>query len=131
MDLTKLYATVCRERHILPSVRHLLGQMASATMFSKIDANSEFHQIPLSKRSQLLPTFITHFKQFADQRLPFGITSGLKLFQREMQTTLEGIDGVVCLMDGIVVYGWNQVEHRQRLETVLAKLKELGINLNG
>ena len=48
VDLTKLNAVVCRERHILPLVEHLLGQVTRATMFSKIDANSGFYQIPLS-----------------------------------------------------------------------------------
>ena len=130
VDLTKLNAAVCRERHILPSVEHLLGQMAGASVFSKIDANSGFHQIPLSKRSQLLTTFITPFGRFAYQRLPFGITSGPELFQREMQNTLEGLGGVVCLMDDIVVYGQNRAEHDQRLEAVLNKLHKSGITLN-
>ena len=63
------------ERHILPSVVHLLGHMVGVMIFSKIDAKSGSHQIPLSKRSQLLTTFITLFGRFAYQRLPFGITS--------------------------------------------------------
>ena len=56
VDLTKL-----NERHILPSVEHLIGQMVGATIFSKIGAYSGFHQIPLSKTSKLLTTFITPF----------------------------------------------------------------------
>ena len=35
VDLTKLNTAVCRECHILPSVDHILGQMAGATVFSK------------------------------------------------------------------------------------------------
>ena len=79
----------------MPSVENVLGQMTGATMFSKIDATSWFHQIPLSKRSQLLTTFITPFECFAYQKLPFGITSDPELF--------EDLDSVVCLMDDIVV----------------------------
>lgn len=130
VDLTKLNAAVRRERHILPSVDHILGQMAGASVFSKIDANSGFHQILLSKASQLLTTFITPFGRFAYQRLPFGICSGPELFQREMQQTLEGLDGVVCLMDDVVVYGRDQAEHDERLHATLTKLMDSGITLN-
>ena len=130
VDLTKLNAAVRRERHILPSVEHLLGQMSGARVFSKIDANSGFHQIPLSQSSQLLTTFITPFGRYAYQRLPFGISSGPELFQREMSRILEGLEGVVCLMDDVVIFGRSQDEHDKRLRTALDALVLSGITLN-
>ena len=42
VDLTKLNAKECRERHVLPSVETLLGQLSGAKYFSKLDANSGF-----------------------------------------------------------------------------------------
>ena len=47
VDFTKLNEAVQRERHMLPSVEPILGQLAGACIFSKIDTNSGFHQIPL------------------------------------------------------------------------------------
>lgn len=41
-DLTKLNEAVKRERHILPSVEHTLGQLEGAQVFSKLDANLSF-----------------------------------------------------------------------------------------
>lgn len=61
VDLTKLNNSVKREHHMLPSVEHSLGQLEGAKIFSKLDANSGFWQIPLSKESALLTTFITPF----------------------------------------------------------------------
>ena len=58
VDLTKLNESVCRERHILPSVEHTLAQLGGAKVFTKLDANSGFWQIELSKESALLTTFI-------------------------------------------------------------------------
>ena len=130
VDLTHLNKAVLRERHILPSVDHTLGQMAGAKVFSKIDANSGFHQIPLSDRSKLLTTFITPYGRFAYNRLPFGISSGPELFQRIMSRLLENLDGVVCLMDDVVVYGCDQAEHDLRLQQALHKLAQTGITLN-
>ena len=43
---------------MLPSVHHTLGQLGDAEVFTKLDANSGFHQIPLKLSSQLLATLI-------------------------------------------------------------------------
>ena len=48
VDLTKLNQSVCRERHLLPAVEQTLAQLDGAKVFSKLDANSGFWQIPLS-----------------------------------------------------------------------------------
>ena len=91
VDLTQLNKCVKRERHILPSVDHTLAQLSNAKIFSKIDANSGFWQIELSKQSSLLTTFITPFGRFCFNRLPFGISSAPELFQKRMSFALEGL----------------------------------------
>ena len=63
-DLTELNRSVMREKHPLPSVEHTLGQLAGAKIFSKLDANAGFWQIPLSEESSLLTTFITPFGRY-------------------------------------------------------------------
>ena len=75
VDLTRLNESVRRERHPLPAVEQTLAQLAGVRVFSKLDANSGFWQIPLAKESALLTTFITPFGRFCFNRLPFGITS--------------------------------------------------------
>ena len=76
VDLTKLNENVCRERHILPSVDYTLAQPVEAKVQSKLqcklDANSGFWQIELSKESALLTTFIIPFGQFCLNSLPLG-----------------------------------------------------------
>ena len=58
-DFMKLNHSIQRERHILPSVEHLLANIGNAMVFSKLDANRGFHQIPLAEASLRLTTFIT------------------------------------------------------------------------
>uniref|UniRef100_A0A3B1IHV4 ribonuclease H n=1 Tax=Astyanax mexicanus TaxID=7994 RepID=A0A3B1IHV4_ASTMX len=130
VDLTKLNNAVKRERHILPSVEHTLGQLEGAKIFSKLDANSGFWQIPLSKNSALLTTFISPFGRFCFNRLCFGISSAPEHFQKRMSQILEGLEGVLCHMDDILVFGTTQTEHDQRLYAVLKKLQKAGITLN-
>ena len=75
VDLSKLNESVQRERLLLPSVDHTLGQLQGAKFFSKLDANSGFWQISLAEESAPITTFITPFGRFWFNRLPFGITS--------------------------------------------------------
>jgi hypothetical protein len=51
VDLTKLNESVRRERHPLLAVDQVLVQLSGATTFSKMDANSDFWQVPLSPES--------------------------------------------------------------------------------
>ena len=81
VDLTKLDQSVCRVRYQLPAVEQILAQLTGATVFTKLDTNSGFWQIPLSPESALLTTFITPFGHFCFHRLPFIITSAPEYFQ--------------------------------------------------
>ena len=60
VDLKPLNQNVMREVHPLPRVDNTLAQLTGAKLFSKLDANSGFWQIPLSPTSRLLTTFIDH-----------------------------------------------------------------------
>ncbi|KAL7861729.1 hypothetical protein SRHO_G00131700 [Serrasalmus rhombeus] len=129
-DLTELNKSVLRERHPLPSVEHTLGQLAGARVFSKLDANSGFWQIPLSKESSLLTTFITPFGRYCYNRLCFGISSAPEHFQKRMTQLLEGLEGVLCQMDDVLIWGATQQQHDGRLRATLSRLQEAGVTLN-
>ena len=105
VDLKPLNESVLREVHPIPKVDDVLGKLAGATVFSKLDANSGFWQIPLAAESRLLTTFITPFGRYCFNKLPFGISSAPELFQKRMSKLLEGLDGVVCLMDDVLIFG--------------------------
>ncbi|UYV63522.1 hypothetical protein LAZ67_2004456 [Cordylochernes scorpioides] len=84
VDLSRLNEHVQREVHPMPVVEHMLGQLGEARFFSKLDANSGFHQIPLSPDCQHLTTFITPFGRYKYCRMPFGISLAPEYFQRIM-----------------------------------------------
>ena len=130
VDLKPLNESVLRETHPIPKVDETLAQLAGATVFSKLDANSGFWQIPLEKDSRLLTTFITPSGRYCFNKLPFGISSAPELFQRRMQKILEALEGVVCQMDDILVFGSNQAEHDSRLVAVMERLEENQVTLN-
>ena len=130
VDLTKLNTKVCRERHILPSVENTLAQLAGAKHFTKLDANSGFWQIEMEPDSAKFTTFLTPFGRYQFNRLPFGITSAPEHFHRRMNEILGDIEGAVCLIDDILIYGKTQSEHDQRLLSVLNRINKAGLTLN-
>ncbi len=130
VDLTHFKKWVRRERHILLAVDQTLAMLAGAKVFTKLDATSGFWQIPLSKESKLLTTFITPFGRYAFNRLPFGISLAPEHFQRRISQMLEGCEGVVCHADDILVYGEDMQKHDERLHCVLKILQEEGLTLN-
>ena len=130
VDLKPLNQSVLREIHPLPKVDETLAQLAGAKVFSKLDANSGFWQIPLLQPSRHLTTFITPMGRYCFNKLPFGISSAPEHFQRRMSELLTGLQGVLCHMDDILVFGRDDTEHNQRLEAVLKRVEEAGATFN-
>ncbi|UYV70935.1 K02A2.6-like [Cordylochernes scorpioides] len=130
VDLSRLNEHVQREVHPMPVVEHMLGQLGEARYFSKLDANSGFHQIPLSPDCQHLTTFITPFGRYKYCRMPFGISLAPEYFQRVMSKILQGMDGVMCYLDDILIFASDSKTHDRILRLVLRKLKEAKVTLN-
>ena len=47
-----------------------------------------------------------------------------------MSDILEGLDGVICQMDDILIHGRNHMEHDARVRAVLFRLQRAGLTLN-
>ena len=127
VDLKPLIESVQREVHPLPKVDETPARLVGAKIFSKLDANSRFWQISLTVSSWLLTTFITPSGRYCFNKLPFGISSAPEHFQKRMSTILRGLDGVVCQMEDVLVFGKDQAEHDERLTAVL---ESAGATLN-
>ena len=126
VDLTRLNQYVKQERHILPSIDHVMGQVGDAKIFSKLNANSEFYRTcPRVSKTHHVPFGMYYFN-----RLPFGITSAPEFFQKQLSEILRGCEGVVRLVDDVLVYDRNAEEHHGRLMAVLEILKNAGVTLD-
>ena len=130
VDLKALNENVLRECYPIPVVDDTLAQLSGATVFSKLDANSGFSQVPLSDESRLLTTFITPFGRYCFNKLPFGISSAPELFQCRMNVILNGLQGILCHMDDVLIYAATKEEHNKRLQAVLERLTAAGVTLN-
>ena len=130
VDLKRLNASVKREHFPLPTVEDTLSKVADSSLFSTIDANSGFWQIPLAESASKLTTFITPHGRFRFLRMPFGITSAPEIFQRRLQTLLEDVEGAEVFMDDVLVHGKTIGDHDKIFDTVRSKMASAGLTLN-
>ena len=130
VNLKPLNEDVLREAHPIPKVDEILAQLAGATIFRKLDANSGFWQIPLPPESRPLTKFITPSGRYYFNKLPFGIFSAPEVFQKRMKKILDGLPRVVCMIDDILVFGADKKEHDERLSAVMERLEAANVTLN-
>ena len=64
---------------------------------------------------------------FRYNRLPFGISSAPRIFQRVIENVLKGIPGVVAYIDDILLTGPTEEAHLQTLEEVLKRLEKTAL----
>ena len=130
VDYTELNKVVRREVYPMSHVEASLAKLGRGTIFTKLDANSGFYQIPLSNKSKLLTTFLTPFGRFAFNRLPFGLSSSPEIYSKIVSEVLSGLDGVIVHMDDVCVFGESIDEHDSRVREVLRRMSKAGMTLN-
>ena len=59
--------------------------------------------------------------------MPCGIWSAPEHFQIRMNAVLSGLDGVLCLMDDVLVFRQDEDEHHRRLTMALEKIQSAGV----
>jgi len=128
VDYTELNKVVRRKVHPMAHVESSLAKLGNGNFFTVLDANSGFYQIPLSPKAKMLTTFLSPFGRFAFNRLPFGLSS--ELYCKIVSQVLEGLNGVVCHMDDVCIWGESQEEHDSRVRAVLRRMVHAGMTLN-
>ena len=122
--------SVLRETHPLPKVDDILAQLTGGKVFSKLDANIGFWQIPLAEKSCHLTTFLIPFGPFCFNKIPFGSSSAPEQFQKQMNEILSGLPGIVCLIDYVLIHGSTQEENDKRIQAALERIQSAGATLN-
>ena len=130
VDYKRLNQSIKREKFSLPTFEELTGKLAGARKFTKLDAASGFYQIPLAESAQEATTFITPFGRYKYHRLPMGVSLAPEIYQRKMTELLTGLEGVICSMDDVLVYGTKEANHDERLRKVMERIRQSGLKLN-
>ena len=110
------------DQYLLPRPEDLFATLSSGKYFSTLDLSHA-----LDDDSQQYLTINTHRGLFRYKRLPFGVASAPSVFQKIMNTIFEGMDGVICYLDDMLVSSTTEAEHLDILCQVLQKFKDHGI----
>ena len=79
------------DQYPLPKPDSIFATLSEGKWFSKIDLKHAYQQSKLAETSKLLVTTNTHRGLYQHTRLPFGVASAPALFQKVMDTVLQGL----------------------------------------
>ena len=77
-----------------------------------------------------MTTFNTVFGRYRFLRLPFGVKSAQDKFQRKVNETYGDLQGVMAIVDDILIHGKSKKEHDENLRAMLQRSRERGVKLN-
>jgi hypothetical protein len=126
VDIRALNKAIIRERHIIPTIDDVVHDLNGCKVFSKIDLNQGYHQIPLHPDSKPLTTFSTHIGLFRYKRLNFGLSCAAEIFQKKVSDAIRGIPCVKNISDDIYIGGIDNDDHDRRLKQLFQQLQDNG-----
>ena len=105
IDPYALTKAMKREIYQLPTLDDILPELPKAPVFSTIDLKSGYWHVSLDEASSLLTTFSTPCGSYRWLRMPFGWNVSSEIFQKKLQQAIEGLEGVHCVADDIMLCG--------------------------
>lgn len=118
------------------TIDEILPELGKAKVFSTVDAKKGFWHVVLDDESSRLTTFWTPFGRYRWIRMPFGISSAPEIFQLKLQEIIQGLKGVECLADDLLIYGSGDSlkealeDHNRNLEQLFFRLENSNVKLN-
>lgn len=130
IDPCELNKCILDESFLIPTLEDLKTKLNGVKYFTVLDLKDGFWQIVLDNESRNLCTFATPFGNYKFLRMPFGIKSGPKVFQKMNHQNFGDIRNVFAYMDDILVTGKTREEHDKTLIEVLNRAREKGVRFN-
>ena len=127
---------ILRPVYQMPTLNEQLHKLAHAKCFSLVDVRDGFLHIPLDEESSRMTTMHTSYGRYRWNRLPFGISIAPEEFQMRLISALEGLEGIICIADDILVFGEGtdyteaEKDHDRRFVALMERCHQKNIKLN-
>ena len=130
-DYRKLNALTVKYSYPLPRIVECLDTLGDAAIFSTLDCNRGYWQIPVAEADTDKTTFTCHEGYYRFKRMPFGLCNAPATFQGTLNILLAGLRWKSCLvyLDDIFVFSRSIEDHFKHLGEIFAILKEAGLSL--
>jgi hypothetical protein len=125
VDYRLLNEVTIKNKYPLPRIEDLFDQMKGASVFSKIDLRSGYHQLKIRESDILKITFRTRYGLYEYTVMSFGLTNAPVYFMYLMDKVfMEYLDRfVVVFIDDILIFSKMMEEHEEHLRLLLEKLR--------
>ena len=129
-DYRRLNTVTVPDRYPLPSVSDFSARISGSKVFSKLDLQKGYYQVPMRDRDILKTAVVTPFGLFEFLRLPFGLRNAAQTFQRMMDNIFGDLPFCFIYLDDILVYSPDLVSHQDHLQQVLQLCRDHGLTIN-
>ena len=123
MDYRSFNEVTIKNKYPLPRIDDLFDQLKGASVFSKIDLRSGYHQLKIRPEDIPKTAFTTRYGLYEFTLMSFGLTNAPAYFMNMMNKVfMEFLDKfVVVFIDDILIYSKDEEEHEKHLRAVLEK----------
>ncbi|KAL0541244.1 hypothetical protein IC582_021286 [Cucumis melo] len=120
IDYRELNKVTVKNRYPLPRIDDLFDQLQGATVFSKIDLRSGYHQLRIKDRDVPKTAFCSRYGHYEFIVMSFGLTNAPAVFMDLMNRVFkEFLDTfLIVFIDDILIYSKTEAEHEEHLRTV-------------
>jgi hypothetical protein len=125
VDYRSLNEVTIKNKYPLPRIEDLFDQMKGASVFSKIDLRSGYHQLKIRESDIPKTVFRTRYGLYEYTVMFFGLTNAPTYFMYLMNKVfMEYLDKfVIVFIDDILIFSKTMEEHEEHLRLVLEKLR--------
>ena len=126
IDYKELNKRTIKKKYPLPIIEDLFDQLREATVFSKIDLRSGYHQIKINEKDVPKTVFRTRYGHYEFVVMSFGLTNAPAVFMVLMNWVFKEClyMFVIVFIDNILIYLKTDLEHEEHLRKVLTTLRE-------
>ena len=121
VDYQRLNALTVRDTYPIPRMDECLDTLGEAKVFSTLDCNSGYWQMPFTEKDRPKTTFTCHAGTYQFNRMPFGLMNAPATFHRMLDILLSGYRWKSCLiyLDDIIIFSKNYETHLQDVDVIL------------